>query len=95
MFKEKAFGVMCKLPGMNGAPAVSRTRNLLIRSQMLYPIELRVPREGGEYRRETGCQGSVAGRDAARDDRNHWRLGLTTETAGNRVRVGGQKQGPT
>ena len=30
------------LGGRGSAPVVSRTRNLLIRSQMLYPIELRV-----------------------------------------------------
>jgi hypothetical protein len=29
------------LPGINGAPGGIRTYNLLIRSQMLYPIELR------------------------------------------------------
>ncbi len=35
----------------NGAPVGSRTPNLLIRSQMLYPIELRVRRRGREEAR--------------------------------------------
>jgi hypothetical protein len=29
---------------INGAPVKIRTSNLLIRSQMLYPVELRAPR---------------------------------------------------
>ena len=35
----------------NGAPVGSRTPNLLIRSQMLYPIELRVRERGREEAR--------------------------------------------
>ena len=33
----------------NGAPGRTRTLNLLIRSQTLYPIELRAPKEGQNY----------------------------------------------
>ena len=33
---------LCDPEFLGGALAVTRTRNLLIRSQMLYPIELRV-----------------------------------------------------
>ncbi len=36
------FGVDPKNPASSGAPVRTRTSNLLIRSQMLYPIELRV-----------------------------------------------------
>ena len=34
--------LLCKSLWENGAPVKSRTSNLLIRSQLLYPIELRV-----------------------------------------------------
>ncbi|MDB6154266.1 MAG: hypothetical protein JWL90_2719 [Chthoniobacteraceae bacterium] len=36
-------GSLMNTGSRRNAPAVTRTRNLLIRSQMLYPIELRVP----------------------------------------------------
>ena len=35
------FSKLSKLVGFPGAPEETRTPNLLIRSQMLYPIELR------------------------------------------------------
>ena len=37
-----------------GAPGRSRTHNLLIRSQTLYPIELRALKNGAEGRNRTG-----------------------------------------
>ena len=43
------------LPVKYGAPGGSRTYNLLIRSQMLYPIELRAHiKDGAEDRNRTG-----------------------------------------
>jgi hypothetical protein len=42
------------LPIRNGALDRSRTYNLLIRSQMLYPIELRAHKNGAEDRNRTG-----------------------------------------
>ena len=45
---------------MYGAPARSRTRNLLIRSQALYPIELRAHNPGHTFNRVSGMmQGKV------------------------------------
>ena len=43
---------LCYFP--NGAPNRSRTHNLLIRSQTLYPIELRALINGAEGRNRTG-----------------------------------------
>ena len=41
------------LLAMSGAAAATRTRNLLIRSQMLYPIELRLHEMGGGIEQQT------------------------------------------
>ena len=38
--QTKCTAKLCYFPIYNGAPVRSRTRNLLIRSQTLYPIEL-------------------------------------------------------
>jgi hypothetical protein len=40
--KKNALPKQCRVNGSN-APGGTRTPNLLIRSQMLYPIELRAP----------------------------------------------------
>ena len=39
--KHKTLKITNDFKGLNGAPEETRTPNLLIRSQMLYPIELR------------------------------------------------------
>ncbi len=49
--KEKLTSVNCHHVAMDGAAAGIRTPNLLIRSQMLYPIELRPQRSPiGKYK---------------------------------------------
>lgn len=40
-FRSAYVAVFDVLPSTSGAPGAARTRNLLIRSQALYPIELR------------------------------------------------------
>ena len=45
--------------GLSGAPEKIRTPNLLIRSQMLYPVELRAPRTPEEVTNKQPRQGSA------------------------------------
>ena len=46
-----------RTPGKAGAPVKSRTSNLLIRSQLLYPIELRM-HNAQQLRNRAGCGAS-------------------------------------
>ncbi len=48
-------GMRRNAPGRNGAPTGTRTPNLLIRSQMLYPIELSARLRQGKYN-ANGCR---------------------------------------
>ena len=49
-YRRNPFGQRVIRLAWNGTPGESRTPNLLIRSQALYPIELRVQNKGGRLR---------------------------------------------
>ena len=67
--KQKGGPVLRQNPRKAGAPVKSRTSNLLIRSQLLYPIELRM-HNAQQLRNRAGCGASRF----LEMDRNHRRV---------------------